>query len=84
MYNTIMNRFIKIRILLNKEDNMPKIIENLREELLAEAKKQIAERGYKNTTIRSVAAECVNIVGQGTLLLGAITLHRNGLKELSL
>ena len=29
-------------------------------------------------------AECVNIVGQGTLLLGAITLHRNGLKELSL
>ena len=58
-----MNRFIKIQILLNKEDNMPKIIENLREELLAEAKKQIAERGYKNTTIRSVAAECGIAVG---------------------
>ena len=42
---------------------MPKIIENLREELLAEAKKQIAERGYKNTTIRSVAAECGIAVG---------------------
>lgn len=63
MYNTIMNRFIKIRILLIKEDNMPKIIENLREELLAEAKKQIAERGYRNTTIRSVAAECGIAVG---------------------
>ena len=58
-----MNRFIKIRILLIKEDNMPKIIENLREELLAEAKKQIAERGYRNTTIRSVAAECGIAVG---------------------
>ena len=42
---------------------MPKIIENLREELLAEAKKQIAERGYRNTTIRSVAAECGIAVG---------------------
>ena len=42
---------------------MPKIIENLREELLIEAKKQIAERGYKNTTIRSVAAECGIAVG---------------------
>ena len=42
---------------------MPKIIENLREELLAEAKRQIAERGYKNTTIRSVAAECGIAVG---------------------
>ena len=37
---------------------MPKIIENVREQLLAEAKKQISERGYKNTTIRSVASEC--------------------------
>ena len=42
---------------------MPKIIENLREELLTEAKRQIAERGYKNTTIRSVAAECGIAVG---------------------
>ena len=42
---------------------MPKIIENLREELLTEAKRQIAERGYSNTTIRSVAAECGIAVG---------------------
>ena len=37
---------------------MPKIIENVREQLLAEAKKQICERGYANTTIRSVASAC--------------------------
>lgn len=44
---------------------MPKIIENLREQLLAEAKKQIVERGYAETTIRSVASECG--VGVGTV-----------------
>ena len=44
---------------------MPKIIENLREEILAETKKQISQRGYKNTTIRSVAAECG--IGVGTV-----------------
>lgn len=42
---------------------MPKIIENVREQLLAVAKKQIEERGYANTTIRSVAAECGLAVG---------------------
>ena len=42
---------------------MPKIIENVREALLAEAKRQIAERGYTATTIRSVAAECGIAVG---------------------
>ena len=42
---------------------MPKIIENVREQLLCEAKKQIAERGYANTTIRSVAGECGLAVG---------------------
>ena len=42
---------------------MPKIIENVREQLLAEAKKQIEERGYANTTIRSVAGECGLAVG---------------------
>lgn len=42
---------------------MPKIIENVREQLLAEAKRQIDERGYKNTTIRSVAGECGVAVG---------------------
>ena len=34
---------------------MAKIIENVREQLLTEAKKQIWERGYADTTIRSVA-----------------------------
>ncbi len=42
---------------------MPKIIEHVREQLLAEAKKQIEERGYANTTIRSVAGECGFAVG---------------------
>lgn len=37
---------------------MPKIIENVREQLLAEAKKQILARGYSDTTIRSVAKAC--------------------------
>lgn len=44
---------------------MPKIIENVREQLLAEAKRQIAERGYANTTIRSVAGACG--IGVGTV-----------------
>ena len=42
---------------------MPKIIENVRELLLDTAKKQIEERGYANTTIRSVAGECGLAVG---------------------
>ena len=42
---------------------MPKIIEHVREQLLAEAKRQIEERGYANTTIRSVAGECGLAVG---------------------
>lgn len=37
---------------------MPKIIKNLREDILRAAKKQISISGYKNTTIRSVAVEC--------------------------
>lgn len=44
---------------------MPKIIENAREQLLAEAKKQISERGYADTTIRSVAGACG--LGVGTV-----------------
>ena len=44
---------------------MPKIIENLREQLLEETKKQILDRGYANTTIRSVAKACG--VGVGTV-----------------
>ncbi len=44
---------------------MPKIIENLRNQLLREARRQIAERGYTSTTIRSVAAACG--VGVGTV-----------------
>jgi len=44
---------------------MPKIIENVKEQLLAEAKRQVAERGYANTTIRSVAGACG--LGVGTV-----------------
>lgn len=44
---------------------MPKIIENVREQLLIEAKKQITENGYANTTIRSVASACG--LGVGTV-----------------
>lgn len=44
---------------------MPKIIPNVREQLLAEAKKQISEQGYGKTTIRSVANACN--LGVGTV-----------------
>ena len=44
---------------------MPKIIENLREQLLEEAKRQIMELGYAQTTVRSVASACN--VGVGTV-----------------
>lgn len=43
---------------------MPKIIKNLEQKLLQEAKKQIGESGYSAVTIRSVAAACG--VGVGT------------------
>ena len=44
---------------------MPKIIENLEERLIQEARRQIAESGYGATTIRSVAKGCG--VGVGTV-----------------
>lgn len=44
---------------------MPKIIENIRERLLAEAKRQVNENGYSSMTIRSVATACG--VGVGTV-----------------
>ena len=44
---------------------MPKIIENLREKLLAEAKRQVMEQGYSALTIRTVANACG--VGVGTV-----------------
>ena len=44
---------------------MPKIIENLEEKLLCEARKQLQETGYSAMTIRSVAAGCG--VGVGTV-----------------
>ena len=44
---------------------MPKIIENIRERLLAEAKRQVSESGYSAMTIRSVATACE--VGTGTV-----------------
>ena len=42
---------------------MPKILENIRGQLLTEAKRQIIEQGYGNTTIRSVASGCGIAVG---------------------
>lgn len=44
---------------------MPKIIENLQERLIQEARRQIEEFGYAATTIRSVASSCG--VGVGTV-----------------
>ena len=44
---------------------MPKIIDNLENRLIGEAKKQIAEAGYSAVTIRSVAKACG--VGVGTV-----------------
>ena len=44
---------------------MPKIIENLRTQLLTETKRQIEESGYAKTTVRSVASACG--VGVGTV-----------------
>lgn len=44
---------------------MPKIIENLQQRLVEEARKQIMESGYSNMTIRTVAAGCG--VGVGTV-----------------
>ena len=37
---------------------MPKIIENVREKLVDEARRQVAEQGYARTTIRSIAGAC--------------------------
>jgi len=44
---------------------VPKILKNVREQLLTEAKKQVFERGYSDTTIRSVAGACG--LGVGTV-----------------
>ena len=44
---------------------MPKIIENIRRQLLDTARAQIIRNGYEKTTIRSVAGECG--VGVGTV-----------------
>ena len=44
---------------------MPKIIENLRQRLIEEARRQVNECGYAAMTIRSVAAGCG--VGIGTV-----------------
>ena len=44
---------------------MPKIIENLKDRLLAEARQQLAQGGYGAVTIRSIAKGCG--VGVGTV-----------------
>ncbi len=42
---------------------MPKVIENVREQLLKEARNQVAKNGYRKTTVRSVAGACNIAVG---------------------
>lgn len=44
---------------------MPKIIENLKDKFLCEARAQIEQNGYGKTTVRSIAAACG--VGVGTV-----------------
>ena len=44
---------------------MPKIIPDIEQKLLAETKKQVSEKGYAGTTIRSVAEKCG--LGTGTV-----------------
>ena len=44
---------------------MPKIIENLREQIIEEAKNELFENGYGKTTIRSVAGALG--IGTGTI-----------------
>lgn len=46
-----------------KDKNMPKIIDNLREQIQIEAMHQILNNGYAKTTIRSVANGCNIAVG---------------------
>ena len=42
---------------------MPKIIPNIREQMLVETRKQIEEKGYAATTMRSVSGACGFAVG---------------------
>ena len=44
---------------------MPKLLPNVRQQLIETARRQVAEQGYTNTTIRSVAGACG--VGVGTV-----------------
>lgn len=37
---------------------MPKILENVKESILLEGKKQLLEQGYKNLNIRSITSNC--------------------------
>ncbi len=72
-----MNVFIKTK----REDNMPKIIENLKEQITKEAERQLFENGYAGTTVRSVAKGCniatgtvYNYFESKDLLISAILL----------
>lgn len=42
---------------------MPKILENVRERILEETKRQLVEYGYGKTTVRSVAKSCEISIG---------------------
>lgn len=46
-----------------KADRMPKIIDNLEENLLSAARRLIAEHGYAAVTMRAIAKECGVAVG---------------------
>ncbi|BBF43488.1 transcriptional regulator, TetR family [Lachnospiraceae bacterium KM106-2] len=52
-----MNMFIK------EMSTIPKVIENLRENILVEARKELFEDGYQAFNIRTVAAKCEVAVG---------------------
>ena len=44
---------------------MPKIVENVKERIILETRKQIKEVGYSKVTIRSIAKACG--IGVGTI-----------------
>ena len=53
-----MNAFI-----YGKGQSMPKLLENVRQDLLEEARKQINEIGYEKITMRNIASGCGIAVG---------------------
>ena len=54
-----------VQYIPERGENVPKLIENLKEKLLEAAKKQLMEVGYESMTIQSIARACG--VGVGTV-----------------